>query len=404
MRSRIIIHADMDAFYAAVEQLDNPQLRGKPVLVGPRSYRGVVLTASYEARPYGVGSAMPVARARKLCPDAVMVPPRFERYQEVSAAVMEVFANFSPKVEAISLDEAFLDMSGAEHIFGPPVEMGRQLKAAVFEKTQLNISVGVSGTKYVAKVASAHDKPNGLTVVPQEEAVQWLAPLPIERLWGVGPVTAKKLHGLGLHTIGAIAALDEQALKGDLGAAARHFHKLANAIDPRTVHRDRARSIGSDRTLSQNVSTPAEIEPHLRRSAHRIARRLRAKNYVANGIRVRLKTSHHEMLTRQAQLPKPTDVAATLYTNARQLLDAFEHPGPFRLVGMAVFDLHANVRRQLDLFEDYGNRELEVVIDKLAERFGKDTIVRANDLSQSGPGSRAIHADGMNLDFLDHSE
>ena len=165
---RIIVHADLDAFYAAVEQLDDPSLRGKPVLVGPNSYRGVVLTASYEARPYGVGSAMPVAEARRRCPHAIMVPPRVERYEEVSKQVMDVFGDFSPAVEPLSLDEAFLDMSGAEYLFGPPATMGRKIKAAVFEATRLNVSVGISGSKYVAKVASAHGKPDGLIVVPPE--------------------------------------------------------------------------------------------------------------------------------------------------------------------------------------------------------------------------------------------
>ena len=187
---RIVMHADMDAFYAAVEQMDDPSLRGRPILVGSPSARGVVLTASYEARPFGVGSAMPMARARKLCPDALIVPPRFERYREVSASVMQTFGDFSPDVEAISLDEAFLDMSGAENIFGPPEMMGRKLKEAVREGTGgLKVTVGISGTKYVAKVASGYKKPDGLTIVPQNEAKAWLAPLPISYLWGVGKKT-----------------------------------------------------------------------------------------------------------------------------------------------------------------------------------------------------------------------
>ena len=183
---RIVVHADMDAFYAAVEQLDNPELRGKPILVGPNSNRGVVLTASYEARPYGVGSAMPVGEARRRCPHATMVPPRFERYEALSGQIMDIFGDFSPHVEAISLDEAFLDMSGAERLFGPPLDIGREIKERVRKATGLNVSVGVASTKYVAKVASAHDKPDGLTVVPPAGAVDWLAPLPVSRLWGAG--------------------------------------------------------------------------------------------------------------------------------------------------------------------------------------------------------------------------
>jgi DNA polymerase-4 len=221
---RIIAHADMDAFYAAIEQLDDPSLRGQPLLVGPPSARGVVLTASYEARPYGVGSAMPMATARRMCPSAVIVPPRFDRYQEVSAKIMSVFANFSPDVEALSLDEAFLDMTGSEQLFGDPKSIGRRLKEAVREVTGgLMASVGLSATKYVAKVASACRKPDGLTVVPPEEAKAWLAPLPVSWLWGAGPKTQARLHLLGLHTIGDVADADVKLLSTKLGSAGLHF-------------------------------------------------------------------------------------------------------------------------------------------------------------------------------------
>ena len=396
---RIIVHADMDAFYAAVEQRDNPELRGKPVLIGPNSHRGVVLTASYEARPYGVGSAMPVAEARRRCPHAVMVPPNFEKYQAVSKEIMDIFSDFSPTVEALSLDEAFLDMTGATHIFGLPREMGARLKQAVLNVTGLHISVGISGTKYVAKVASAHDKPNGLTVVPQAQAKAWLAPLPVTRLWGVGKKTAAKLHHAGLHTIGAIAASDARDLQRSLGAMGQQFYRLANAQDPRKVTRGRsARSIGSDRTLSADVHKPADIKVHLRRSAHRIARRLRAKSYTARGVRVRLKTTQFELLTRQLKLPEPTDTAQTLFEAACQLLLSFDHAGPFRLVGMAAFDLDWRSQpHQLELFGNTQSRELEATIDRLAERFGSDAVIRARDLTHNG----TVIKNGVNLDFLD---
>jgi len=399
---RIVVHADMDAFYAAVEQLDDPSLRGKPVLVGPNSYRGVVLTASYEARPYGVGSAMPVAEARRRCPQAIMAPPRFKRYQEISEQVMDVFSDFAPHVEPLSLDEAFLEMTGAEHFFGPPQTMARKIKKAVKDRTHLDISVGVSGTKYVAKVASAHEKPNGLTIVPQEAAVDWLAPLPITRLWGVGSKTAPKLINLGFRTIGDIAAADEKFLISHLGSAGSHFYQLAHACDPRRVTRGRtARSIGSDRTLSQDVSRRADIEVHLRRSANRIAKRVRAKNYVAGGIRVRLKTTNFEMLTRQRQFSRPADTAEAFLAVGKQLLGEFKNPGPFRLVGMAAFDLTwRDQPLQLDLFEDPSRRNLETVIDDLETRFGKDAVIRARDLGHSG----TVSANGMNLDFLDYRD
>src|SRR5262245_19661283 len=234
---RIIVHADMDAFYAAVEQLDDPSLRGKPLLIGPNSNRGVVLTASYEARPFGVASAMPMARARQMCPQALIVPPRFERYQEISQQVMTVFADFSPDVEAISLDEAFLEMSGAEHIFGGPEAMGRKLKDAVRAATGLTVSVGVAATKYVAKVASDFGKPDGLVVVPPQITVSWLAPLSVARLWGAGPKTQQRLIAQGFTTIGQIASADPEDLKRRFGGMGQRFHQLARGEDPRHVDR-----------------------------------------------------------------------------------------------------------------------------------------------------------------------
>ncbi len=399
MWDRIIVHADMDAFYAAVEQRDHPQLRGKPVLIGPNSWRGVVLTASYEARPYRVGSGMPVSEARRRCPHAIMVPPRFERYEAVSREVMSVLEDFSPAVEALSLDEAFLDMTGASHLFGEPREMGRMIKAAVFNATGLHISVGISSTKYVAKVASAHEKPDGLTVVPADAAREWLRPLPVTRLWGVGPRTAPRMVDLGFERIGDIQLAGESAMRAHFGEAGAHFFGLSMARDPRAVRRGaRSRSIGSDRTLNRDVSAPSEIETHLRRSAERIARRLRQKTYVARGVRVRLKTTGFRMLTRQRRLPSAVDTADALFAAARQLLPAFGDAGPFRLVGMAAFDLDwCNQPAQFDLFDRPERRELEATVDRLIARFGRDVVVRARDLGTAD----TVHRDGVNLDFLD---
>lgn len=396
---KIILHADMDAFYAAVEQRDNAALRGKPILIGPNSWRGVVLTASYEARPFGVGSGMPVAEARRRCPDALMVEPNFERYQHVSEQIMDIFADFSPSVEAISLDEAFLDMTGAMHFFGEPREMGRQLKQRVLDETGLHISVGISGTKYVAKVASAHDKPNGLTVVPQHEAQAWLSVLPVNRLWGVGAKTTPKLQALGYETIGDIAAADVRVLEQQLGASGVHYYDLAHARDPRRVERGKtSKSLGSDRTLSEDVSRPEDILVHLRRSAERISRRLRAKNYVAHGVRVRLKSREFDMFTRQRRFPKPVDTADALLAAAERLLPEFDHPGPFRLVGMAAFDLDwQDEPDQIDMFEDGASHSLETTIDDLIDRFGSDVVVRARDLNAHG----TVAKNGVNLDFMD---
>lgn len=399
---RVVVHADMDAFYAAVEQLDDPSLRGKPVLVGPKSWRGVVLTASYEARAFGVGSAMPVAEARRRCPDAIMVSPRHDRYEAISKQVMDILGDFSPAVEPLSLDEAFVDMTGAGHIFGPPATIGRRIKDAVYEATGLHISVGISGTKYVAKVASAHAKPDGLTIVPPGRAVEWLAPLPVTRLWGVGAKTRPRLERLGLTTIGDIARADERELRRRLGAAGSHFFRLAHAEDPRRVLRGRtARSIGSDRTLASDVSRRADIELHLRRAADRIARRVRAKRYVAGGIRVKLKTSNFEILTRQRQLRRADDTAAVFFAAGRVLLDEFDHPGPFRLVGMAAYALDWRPEAmQADLFEELAPRRLEVTIDDLIDRFGSGVVVRAKDLGHRG----TVSDTGVNLDFLDYRD
>jgi DNA polymerase-4 len=397
---RIVAHADMDAFYAAIEQLDDPALRGRPILVGPNSDRGVVLTASYEARPYGVGSAMPMARARKLCPDALIVPPRFQRYSEVSAEIMRVFADFSPRVQALSLDEAFLDMTGAERIFGPPLEIGRKLKQAVRAATGLTVSVGLSGTKYVAKVASGHQKPDGLTLVAPEAAKAWLAPMPVSALWGCGPKTEPRLHRLGLRTLADVAAADPTWLARELGHAGRHFYALANAEDPRAVEDHHAsKSIGSEVTLEQDIRIGDELKRHLRRSADEIGRRLRRKHYVAFGVRVKLKTADFQILTRQIRLKRPTDVAEELNAVAVSLLDEFDHPGPFRLVGMAAYDIDdAGEAPQADLFAaGVRRRKLEAATDALAQRFGTGVLRRADEL-----GRRPRVA--PNLDFLDEDE
>src|SRR6476469_10152880 len=397
---RIVAHADMDAFYAAIEQLDDASLRGRPLLVGPPSARGVVLTASYEARPYGVGSAMPMAKARQMCPNAVIIPPRFDRYQEVSATIMRVFSDFSPDVEALSLDEAFLDMTGSEQLFGDPESIVRRLKAAIRDATGgLTASLGLSVTKYVAKVASAFHNPDGLTVVPPEEAKAWLAPLSVSWLWGAGPKTQSRLHQLGLHTIGDVAHADPRFLSTKLGITGVHFHTLAQAEDPRAVIGRRAsRSLGSEHTLDEDVHDKADIRFHLRRSADTIGRRLRKKNYVAFGVGIKLKTTEFQILTRQHRLSEPTDVAERLYSVGVALLDHVDHPGSFRLIGLVAYDLvDIDNLMQLDLFSAFARqRQLEVAIDDLAERFGTDVVCRADDLN-TRPGMRLAPT----LDFLD---
>ncbi len=389
---RLIVHADMDAFYAAVEQLDDPALRGRPLLVGSPSVRGVVLTASYEARPYGVGSAMPMAEARRRCPQALVVPPRFERYRELSRRVMAAFAEFAPAVEALSLDEAFLDMSGSERILGPPARIGQRIKDAVRAVTGgLTVSVGLSATKYVAKVASGHAKPDGLTVVPPDAARGWLAPQPVARLWGAGPKMQDRLQRLGLPTIGAVAACDVDRLRRALGAAGPHLHALARAEDPRPVEGQRVpKSIGSEATLEADTESLLEIRMRLREAAEGVARRLRATGFVASGVRVKLKRHDFRLLTRQRRLPA-TDVADDLYRAATALLPSFGAIAPVRLVGLAAFELApAGAPGQRTLLGSEGRRELEVALDRIDARFGAGTVrkgVRALFSNRRGRGA-----------------
>jgi DNA polymerase-4 len=396
---RVIVHADMDAFYAAVEQLDNPRLRGRPLLVGSDSARSVVLTASYEARSSGAGSAMPMQRARQLCPDALVVPPRFERYQQVSEIVMDTLGTFSPLVEPLSLDEAFLDMTGSSRLFGDVDRIGRRIKAAVRDRTGgLTVSVGISATRYVAKVASGFRKPDGLTIVPPLEMREWLAPLPVSSLWGAGPKTTERLRALGFETIGQVARAEPASLDRSLGALGRRFFALANGIDPREVVASRrAHSIGSERTLHVDVTARSDLEAHLRLAADSVAKRLRRSQRCARGVRVKLKTADFRVLTRQGLLAEPSDVAAVLFERAAALLGEFDHRGPFRLVGLAVYELDASAAPQLDLLPAAGLRErrLETAIDALVSRFGSGVVQRAGDLQRDrGVGIAA------NLDFL----
>lgn len=408
--AKVIAHADLDAFYASAEQLDNPELRGKPLLIGSTSGRGVVLTASYEARPYGVGSAMPMAQALRKCPGALVVPPRFQRYEELSAKVMATFYDYSPHVEAISLDEAFLDMTGTEHIFGPPQQMAESLRQDVFDATGgLTISVGVSNTKYVAKVGSGYRKPNGITVVAPDQAQAWLANQSVSRLWGAGPKTQARLQAAGYFTIGDIAAAPVAELTEQFGAMGERFYALAHAQDERRVQRrgeargaqrqtgERSGSMSSERTLKSDVVSRKDIEAHLTRAADRLARRLRGKGWLAGGVRVKLKTADFRSLTRQCTCT-PTDAAQDLLQGALGLLASFDDPGPFRLVGLAAHSLQTQESRaQLELFSASDpSRKLEAVLDQLSEKFGDGTVQRARDLT-----GQTLVKTPPNLDFME---
>jgi DNA polymerase-4 len=321
----------------------------------------------------------------------------------MSVAIMKVFSEFSPDVEPLSLDEAFLDMSGAEDIFGPPASMGRRLKDAVREATGgLTVSVGLSGTKYVAKVASAHRKPDGLTLVVPEDARAWLAPQSIARLWGAGAKTQAKLRQLGFNTIGDVAAADRAYLVEQLGSVGARFHELSQARDSRPVLSSRkSKSIGSERTLHEDVTSREEIKTHLRHSADKIGKRLRRAGLVARGVRVKLKTHEFRLLTRQCSLDEPSDVADTLYLTGADLLRQFDDPGPFRLVGMAAFDLLGRKNpQQLGLLGNSDRqRRLEVTLDEITRRFGDDTVHRADELQPTREPRLS-----SDIDFLDAPE
>jgi DNA polymerase-4 len=327
-----------------------------------------------------------MARARRLCPQGIIVPPRFERYQEVSSQIMQVFGNFSPAVEALSLDEAFLDMTGAEALFGPPREMGARLKREVREATGgLTVSVGVAPSKYVAKVASDLRKPDGLVVVRAEEVRDFLAPLPLRRLWGVGEKTVPHVERLGLRTIGDVAKADPAWLERELGSLGAHISALSRGDDPRSVEPDRdAKSIGHEETLEYDIRGAKACEPLLLRAADVVAARLRSENLVAGGLRVKLKTASFKLLTRQRTLPRPSDSAAPLYEAALQLLPAFTWDEPLRLVGLAAFKLRSgDGQRQGELFAPPAEKQrarLDRALDAVKARFGDAALKRASEL------------------------
>ena len=399
---RIILHADMDAFYAAVEQHDRPELRGRALLVGGTGPRGVVSTASYEARPFGVGSAMPMALARRRCPHAVVLPPRFERYRAVSKMVMETLGTFSPLVEPLSLDEAFVDMTGCEALFGNPRAMGEAVRRAVFEAAQLTVSVGVSATKYVAKVASDARKPDGLTVVAPDEVNGFLHPLPVDRLWGVGARACSRLRARGLDTIGDVAAAPPDDLERWFGSLGVHVHALAHGRDDRMVIPERdAKSIGSENTLDTDVAGEAAIRPWLLRAADTVARRLRAEGLAARGVRVKLRTADFRLHSRQTLLGAATHATRPIVEAAEGLLREFDSSVPVRLVGVAAFELLDGVDdgevHQLDLFDapraEHDDR-LDRTLDVVHKRFGEDALTRARHLAPNVVPDVAPAVDG----------
>ena len=373
-----ILHADLDAFFASVEQRDDPRLRGLPVIVGG----GVVLAASYEAKAYGIKTAMGGRQARRLCPQAIVVPARMSAYSEASKAVFAVFEDMTPLVEGLSIDEAFLDVRGLERLAGQPPQIAARLRERVLDEIGLPITVGIARTKFLAKVASAVAKPNGLLVVPPDDELGFLHPLPVERLWGVGRVTAAKLHDRGLRTVGQVAALDEALLVALLGrAAGRHLHALAHNRDPRPVQTGRRRrSIGSQRALGRGRKSFREIDSSVIAIVDRIARRLRAGRRRCRTVVLRLRFDDFTRATRSLTLPRLTDQSQEILAVARRLLtDAaplIETRG-ITLVGISLTNLEDGDQIQLTLTEDWRPDALDAALDEARDRFGSQAITRA---------------------------
>ena len=374
-----ILHADADSFFASVEQRDDPRLRGRPVIVGG----GVVLAASYEAKAYGVRTAMGGRQALRLCPQAVVVPPRMAAYTEASRALYAVFEDTTPLVEGLSIDEAFLDVRGLERIAGTAVEIAARLRLAVRERVGLPVTVGIARTKFLAKVASAVAKPDGLLLVPPGDEAAFLHPLPVERMWGVGPATSARLRSRGIATVGDLARVPEGALEAMLGrAAGRHLHALANLCDPRPVRmRPRRRSIGSQRARGRSRASAGEVEADLVALVERVMRRVRAAHRVGRTVVLRLRFADYSRATRSCTLPHPTAGTQPVLDAARGLLAAarplVEERG-LTLVGISVANLADDLPIQLELpFDPVDRALLDAALDEIRARFGATAVTRA---------------------------
>jgi DNA polymerase IV len=385
----VIAHADMDAFYASVEQLDNPQLRGKALIVGGSSRRGVVTSASYEARAYGVRAAMPTAQAHKLCPHGIFVPGRMSRYVEVSRQIRAVFDSFTPIVEPLSLDEAFLDLTGTQRLFGSPAQAGWALKREVHRQTGLVISVGIAPIKMAAKILSDMSKPDGLLVLGPEFIHQFLEPLPVQRLWGVGRVTLERLNAAGISTIGDLACTDVAALASRFGSLGTHLAELAHGRDPRSVVGDwQRKSYGEENTFEHDLELDATVlKSALIAHGEVLARRLRKDSVRARTITLKVKLARplgggrYPLLTRSFSLKGATDDGAEITRVAISLLSQLKRGEKIRLAGVQVHNLERADSAQLGLFgaeraAASKHARLNLALDKVTKRFGEEAISR----------------------------
>ncbi len=377
---RAILHVDMDAFFAAIAQRDDPSLRGRPVLTGGDGPRGVVSTASYEARVFGCRSAMPMAVARRLCPQAIVVPVPGAKIREASSRLFEILDDVSPLVQPVSVDEAFIDVTGSRRLLGDPVTIARQLKARIHAELQLTASVGVAFNKFLAKLASDLNKPDGLTIVTPENVHATLAPLPVSRLWGVGPAMQKKLEAHGLRTIGDIARHGEAQLAAWFGSIGEHIARLSCGIDDRPVVPDReAKSIGQEETFPQDIDVPDEVRRVMLGQCEQVGRRLRKHGLQARGVSVKIRFGDFETITRQSTFDEPTDLTDDLWRAARALFDQWATAAfvPVRLIGVTAQKLGKG--EQMGLFPDpqrEKRRQLDRTMDAIAARFGQTGVHR----------------------------
>jgi DNA polymerase-4 len=385
--SLTILHVDMDAFYASVEQRDNPELRGKPVIVGGSAgQRGVVSAASYEARRFGVHSAMPTTTARRLCPHGVFLPVRMRHYATVARQIRDILLSFTPLVEPLSLDEAFLNVRGCEGLFGPAPEIARRIKQRVRDETNLVASVGVAPNKFLAKLASDLRKPDALVVVSADGVAAFLHPLPVGRIWGVGAKAEKRLHALGLHTVGQLAALPEEILAGHFGEAGRHVWRLANGLDDRFVVPDReAKSISTETTFAQDVGVADVLRVWLLDLVEQLAARLRRHGLRGRTIELKLRSSDFRTRSRSLSLADATDVTDTIWQAAAALLKRSLTPDvlPLRLLGVGASKLTRDAAVQGDLFDgEHTQRQsqLDRAVDAIRGQFGGESIQRGSML------------------------
>ncbi len=378
---RVILHVDMDAFFAAIEQRDEPKLRGRPVLVGGAGPRGVVAAASYKARTFGCHSAQPMAVARRMCPQAVVLPPRRQRYNEVSRQVFAILESFTPLVEPLSIDEAVLDMTGSDRSLGTPPGIATAIKQRIRDELGLTASVGIAPNKFLAKLASDLDKPDGLTVIEPDSIQSAITKLPISKMWGVGPATEQKLLSLGIRTFGDLQPWPRNVLESHFGSLGRKLHRLCRGEDDRPVITDQAiKSISQEQTFDEDRADPDEVRNVLRGQAEKVAMRLRKGDLRGRTITVKIRFGDFQTITRSATLHAPTDRTDLICAQARDLFNAWADTGfqPVRLIGVGVSQF-TNEAEQFDLFTqqtDDRSRRLDATTDAIRNKFGSGAVQR----------------------------